>query len=198
MTWLIASNIALLAAVVTLGAVVFSLARQIGVLHERTAPAGVALERLRAAQPADATALTLTDLTGRATTLGEFAGGRSLALLFVGPDCPVCRALLPGFERALQHLDLLPCYAGGSGSPDAQAGYAAEHALDPRRYFIGADLAIALNVSHTPTLVVIGGNGEVALRETLRGPAHLAATAARINRLRQSPEAAVSAGRQAQ
>lgn len=184
MAWLIASNIGLLAAVLALGAVLLSLARQIGVLHERTAPAGAALQRMRAARPLDPNALTLTDLNGVRATLRDFAGGRALALLFVGPDCPVCKELLPKFEPALEHLHLLPCYAGAAGSPNAQAGYAATHGLDPDRYFPGNDLAIALQVMHTPTLVVIESDGKVILRETLRGHAHLAATAARLDRQR--------------
>ena len=181
MGWMIASNIGLLVAVLALGAVVLSLARQIGVLHERTAPAGAALQRARQMQPLDANALAVTDLTGTTASLGDFAGGRGLAILFVGPDCPVCKVLLPRFEPMLRDLALLPCYAGGAGSHHAQARYAAQHSLDPKRYFTGTELAVALNVVWTPTLVVIDDNGRVALRETLRGSAHLAAVAKQLN-----------------
>ena len=181
MSWLIVSNVGLFAAVLALGAVVLSVARQIGVLHERTAPAGAALQRARQAQSVAPNALTVTDLTGASTSLGSFADSRPLAMLFIGPDCPVCKALLPAFEPATEHLDLVPCYAGGGGPLDVQARYAAEHALDPARYFIGTELAVALKVMHTPTLVVVDGGGRVVLRETLRSSAHLAAAAARLN-----------------
>ena len=181
MSWLIVSNVGLFAAVLALGAVVLSVARQIGVLHERTAPAGAALQRARQAQSVAPNALTVTDLTGASTSLGSFADSRPLAMLFIGPDCPVCKALLPAFEPAIEHLDLVPCYAGGGGPLDVQARYAAEHALDPARYFIGTELAVALKVMHTPTLVVVDGGGRVVLRETLRSSAHLAAAAARLN-----------------
>ncbi len=182
MGWLIASNIGLLAAMLVLGAVVLSLARQIGVLHERTAPAGAAVQRARQAQPVDLHGLRVTDLTGATVSLGDFVRGRGLAILFVGPDCPVCKALLPGFERTLTDVALSPCYAGGTGPHDVQQRYATEHALDPKRYFIGTELAVALQVVRTPTLAVLDGEGRVAMRETLRGPAHLAAVAARLNR----------------
>ena len=185
MYWLIASHAGLLAAVLALALVVLSLARQIGVLHERTAPAGAALQRARQAQSIEPETLNVTDLTGATGPLGGFAHGRPVAILFVGPDCPVCKALLPAFEPALEHLDLVACYAGGAGHRDAQARYAAEHALDPRRYFVGADLAVALQVMQTPTLVVVDAGGRIVLREILKGSAHLAASAARLNRARR-------------
>ena len=185
MSWLIASNLGLLAAVLTLGVVVASLARQIGVLHERTAPGGAALQRARQAQPLDPDALRVSDLTGITRSLASFAGGQPLGILFVGPDCPVCKALLPGFEPAIGHLDLLACYAGGAGPQEVQAKYAAEYGLDPARYLVGNELALALQVMQTPTLVVVDGNGQVLLREILRSPAHLAAAAARLNSRRR-------------
>lgn len=184
MNWLIASNLGLLAAVLALGAVVLSLARQIGVLHERTAPAGVSPQRLRQRQSLDPQALTLTNVAGASTTLAEFAQGSGLAILFVGSDCPICKALLPVFEPALAHLGLAVCYAGGNEPIEVQARYAAEHALDPQRYFVGLDLAATLQVMLTPTLVVIDSTGEVVLRETLRGPGHLRRAVAGLNRAR--------------
>ena len=186
MNWLIASNLGLLAAVLALGAVVLSLARQVGVLHERTAPAGVAPQKLRQGQSLDPSALIVTSFTGASTSLADFAQGRGLAILFIGSDCPVCKALLPMFEPALAHLDLLTCYAGGNEPADAQARYAAENALDPERYFVGLDLAAALQVMLTPTLVVLDSTGQVILRETLRGPGHLKRAAAGLNRARRA------------
>ena len=41
MTWLLVSNLLLLAVLGALALVVLSLARQIGILHERTAPLGL-------------------------------------------------------------------------------------------------------------------------------------------------------------
>ena len=186
MNWLIASNLGLLAAVLALGAVVLSLARQIGVLHERTAPAGVSPERLRQGQSPRPLELTLTSVTGVSVPLADLFQGRGLAILFIGPDCPVCKALLPVFEPALGHLDLATCYAGGNEPVDVQARYAAQNALDPERCFVGLELAASLQVMLTPTLVVIDSAGEPVLRETLRGPRHLRAAVARLNRMRHA------------
>ena len=48
---IIASQIGLLLGLLALGAVVLSLARQIGVLHERTAPVGGLLQKARRESP---------------------------------------------------------------------------------------------------------------------------------------------------
>jgi len=182
MGWLIASNVGLLAAVLGLGVVVLSLARQIGVLHERTAPAGAVSRFARQAQSRDVGHLVATDLVGTSAPLLERAAERPLALLFVGTDCPVCKALLPGFERALENLDVLPCYVGAPGPNGDHERYAQELRLDAERYFLGDQLAVAMQVLQTPTLVVVGANGQIALRETLRGTRHLAAVAQQLAR----------------
>ena len=179
---MIASHLGLLAAVLALGAVVLSLGRQIGVLHERTAPAGVAPTRIRQRQSIDPAALTLTSVSGATATLAEFAAGRDVAILFVGPHCPICKALLPRFRQTLDGLDVLACYAGGNEAVDVQARYARQNALDPERYFVGLELAAALQVLHTPTLVIVDGGGRIAFRETLRGLGHLNSTAAKLRR----------------
>ena len=185
MSWLVASHIGLFAVVAALGFVVLSLARQIGVLHERTAPAGATLRNLRASQPSDPNGTAVTDLSGRTRPLGEFARGRALAVLFIGPDCPICKAIVPRFEPALENLGLLTCYAGGNEPKAAQERYAEQYGLEPARYFIGADLAMALQVLQTPTLVVIDSQGRVVLRDVLRGPGHLQSAAAKLARARR-------------
>ena len=186
MSWLIASNVGLFAAVAALGLVVLSLARQIGVLHERTAPAGASLGNIRAAQPSDPLRLAVTTLEGNSGPLGDFAAGRALAILFIGPDCPICKAIVPRFEPAIRPLDLLACYAGDNEPNEAQRRYAQQHTLDAARYFVGPELAMALGVMQTPTLVVIDTEGRVVAHEPLRGPGHLQSTAAKLNRAQRS------------
>ena len=90
------SQVVLWLVVLALGAAVFALARQIGVLHERVAPLG-ALMTDRAADVGDkAHRFELTDIAGRKVQVGgERAGGRSQLLLFVSPACPMCKKLLP-------------------------------------------------------------------------------------------------------
>ncbi|MEC7893487.1 MAG: thiol-disulfide isomerase, partial [Pseudomonadota bacterium] len=73
---------------------VFALARQIGVLHTRLAPAGALMTTAGPKVGEPAPLLSIPDLNGTPLELG---GTRKLPqlLLFVSPTCPVCQELVP-------------------------------------------------------------------------------------------------------
>ncbi len=93
---LIVSNLVLWVAVVLLAGVTFALVRQIGVLHERVAPAG-ALTFGRGPKVGEAApVLSIADLSSQMHELGaERTDGLSTLLFFLSPTCPVCKTLLP-------------------------------------------------------------------------------------------------------
>ena len=96
MSALAVSNLVLWVLVLVLAAVVLALVRQIGLLHERIAPAGALMlnRGLTVGEPAPI--VEVADLDGLAHQVGRArADGRSTLLLFVSPSCPVCEALLP-------------------------------------------------------------------------------------------------------
>jgi len=83
---LVISNIVLWILVLVLAAVLLAVVRQLGVLHERIAPAG-ALMLSRGLKVGEAApVLEVQDLQGRAHRVGEArADGRSTLVLFVSP-----------------------------------------------------------------------------------------------------------------
>jgi methylamine dehydrogenase accessory protein MauD len=88
-TALAISNVVLWVLVVALAAVVLALTRQLGVLHERIAPAGALMlnRGLTVGEPAPL--LEVADLQGRALKIGApRSDGRSTLQLFVSPTCP--------------------------------------------------------------------------------------------------------------
>src|ERR1700675_3118405 len=100
MSFLIASQIALWIGLLVLGVVCIALARQIGVLHQRIAPAG-ALSLPQPLKLGDSTPeMALTALDESAVQIGGVRGGRSQLLLFLSPDCTICEALLPALRSA--------------------------------------------------------------------------------------------------
>src|ERR1700736_2125008 len=100
MSFLIASQIALWIGLLVLGVVCMALARQIGVLHQRIAPAG-ALSLHQALKVGDPTPeLALPALNGSGVQIGGVRGGRSQLLLFLSPGCTVCEAVLPAVRSA--------------------------------------------------------------------------------------------------
>src|ERR1700694_3520850 len=95
MTALAISNIVLWIVVICLVFVLLALTRQLGVLHERIAPAGALMIHRGPAIGEAVAAVDVVDLAGRELRIGAAsADGRSTLILFVSPTCPVCKTLL--------------------------------------------------------------------------------------------------------
>ena len=181
---IIASQVGLLLGLLALGVVALSLARQIGVLHERTAPVGGLLQKARReaskVDRIDLDAVRVATAAGFIGPLRQLSKGRTVALLFVNEDCAVCKSLLPGYEAALRRYETLPLIVVGSAASGDLAGFANLHGLRPERAIASSDLAVTLQVMQTPTLVLLDAEGRLLDRVRLRGPAHLAKAAARL------------------
>ena len=102
---LVISNALLWLLVVVLGALVFALTRQIGVLHERVAPLGALAVTAGPAVGDPLPTLSLVDIDGREISLGgaDPLGQRTL-LFFLSPTCPVCETLLPTLARIVGEI----------------------------------------------------------------------------------------------
>ena len=102
MAWLVLSSVLLAIFVLALSLVTFSLARQIGVLHERTQP--VASE-LRTVAVEEGAMLEKLDVPAHQSV-------ETVSLLFVTTSCPVCRMLHATFSEANQHSGAFACLLG--------------------------------------------------------------------------------------
>lgn len=173
MLGLIASQVVLAAVLVGLGAVLLSLARQIGVLHERTAPAGGLLQKVRQAERIDLDAVRVSTAAGADQSLRGMAGEGPVALLFVAERCPVCKSLLPSYPEVLRNAGFSPFVVGDRASTTALAQLAANHELPAARVLAAPQLAAALQVLQTPTLALLDSNGKVLQKARLKGPRHL-------------------------
>lgn len=177
MLGLVASQVVLAAVLVGLGAVLLSLARQIGVLHERTAPVGGLLQKVRQAERLDLDAVRVSTAAGADQSLRGMAGGRPLALLFIAERCPVCKSLLPSYPEVLRNAGFSAFVVGDGASPTALAQLAAQHGLAADGILAAPHLAAALQVLQTPTLALLDGEGRVLRKTRLKGPGHLLSVA---------------------
>lgn len=180
MLGLIASQVLLAAVLVGLGAVLLSLARQIGVLHERTAPVGGLLQKVRQAERIDLDAVQVATAANADRSLRSIAAGRPLALLFVAERCPVCKSLLPTYQEALGKRGFSPFVVGDGASARALARLAEDHGVARDRILAAPQLAAALQVLQTPTLALLDRNGKVLQKTRLRGPSQMAGLASRL------------------
>lgn len=172
---LLVSNLLLWIAVVVLAVIVLALARQIGVLNERIAPAGALMVNsvLKPGQPAPQ--FELTDLDGARRAVGvPSAPGRSTLLFFLAPSCPVCKSLLPAVSSIAggeaQWLDVL--LAGDDDAAGLRAFAAAQGIVDLP--FVSSEhLGRAYGVSKLPYAVLIDERGMVASMGIVNSREHL-------------------------
>jgi methylamine dehydrogenase accessory protein MauD len=169
------SVVALWIVVGVLAAVVFALVRQIGVLHQRIAPAGALMlgpgPRIGEAPPA----LEVEDLSGARLRIGgEQRAGRSTLLVFVSPTCPVCATLLPAIRSARgAERDWLDFVLASDGDPQRQRAFVEEHGLQDFPYVVSTDLGLAYQVGKLPYAVLLDGRGSLRARGLINSREHL-------------------------
>jgi len=170
---LVVSNVLLWIAVVVLAAVVLALLRQIGLLHERVAPAGARVGRERPQVGEIAPVLSLRDRNGREVGVGGAAAdGRSTLLLFLSPTCPVCETLLP-VARSVARREGSRLVLASDGPAGEHERLVRERDLEHESYVVSAELGIAFQVGRVPYAVLIDAAGIVRARGLVNTREHL-------------------------
>ena len=91
-----ASYVILWVLVIVLSLVVLALARQVGILHERVAPAGALMPTSGPKVGELTEEMALTTLSGDELIVGgNDAQKLATFILFISPTCPVCKSLVP-------------------------------------------------------------------------------------------------------
>jgi methylamine dehydrogenase accessory protein MauD len=171
---LIVSNALLWLAVVALALVVLALVRQLGVLHERVAPAGALAVGDGPKVGETAAPLAVADLAGRAHVVGGAdAEGRGTLLLFVSPTCPVCKALLPAV-RSLARAETarLRVLLASDGPRREHEAFVAERGVD-LPYLVSEELGRAWRVGRLPWAVLLDADGVVRAKGLVNSREHL-------------------------
>lgn len=160
---LLVSNVVLWVLVIGLALVVFALARQIGVLYERVAPAGALMINQKLASGAVAPVVRVQDLnTGRTITIGG-SQTRSQLLFFLSPGCPVCKTLLPMLKSVKSaEADWLDVIFASDGEPQAHRDFIEQQGLGGETYVSSEILGRQYGVSKLPFAVLIDRKGVIA------------------------------------
>ena len=145
MSGLAVSNLVLWMLVLALSAVVLALVRQLGVLHERIAPAGALMLNRGLAVGEPAPVVEVADLEGQAHRLGVAReDGRSTLLLFVSPSCPVCKSLLPAVKSSRRdERGWMDVILASDGEANEQRDFVRSQGLDGVPYVVSAALGVA-------------------------------------------------------
>ena len=173
---LLVSNLALWVLVVVLALVVLALARQVGILHERVAPAG-ALQPIEGPKVGEVTEpMKLRDLEGRGVTIGgPDPNGLATLVLFISPTCPVCKSLVPTVKSLAntESRRMRLVFASDGDKPEQHVAYATDLRLDDYPYVLSQALGIGYHVSKLPFAVLIGADGSLQSKGLVNSREHL-------------------------
>lgn len=172
---LLVSNVLLWIAVALLSGVVFALVRQLGVLHERVAPAGALMfghgPKVGEAAPPH----TVVDLAGRTLVLGGPAhDGRSTLLFFLSPSCPVCKGLLPALHSiAKREGAWLRTILASDGPAEEHQAFVRAQRLERFEYVLSPALGLGYQVGKLPYAVLVDGAGVIRSKGLVNSREHL-------------------------
>jgi len=171
---LLASNIILWCLVIVLSLVVFALARQVGVLHERVAPAGALLPTSGPKVGELTEAAAYPDLDGASLTVGGARDdGRATLVLWISPSCPVCKALVPTARSMAEAEDLHLVFASDGSKLEQHRAYVRDLGIDNYGYIVSQTLGMKYAVSKLPFAVLIGPDGTLRSKGLVNTREHL-------------------------
>ena len=172
-TALIASNFLLWLLVILLLMIVFALARQIGVLHERVAPVGALMPMNGPKIGERVGPIKARALDGTSITIGADMDDH-LLIYFLSPGCPVCKSLLPVVQEiAKQESSVTVLYTSDGETTSAHERYATEHGIPLSNYLLSRDLGISMGVNKLPFAALINRDGVLRARGLVNNREHL-------------------------
>jgi methylamine dehydrogenase accessory protein MauD len=170
---LVISNLVLWLLVLGLAAVVLALLRQVGVLHERIAPAGALVGGELPAVGDEAPILEGADWRGEVLRLGgRSAENIETLLFFVSPTCSVCESVLP-VVCSVRDAEKFRLVIASDGERDEHVAFVENHDLTRERYVLSAPLGLAYQVGRLPYAVLIGADGVVKARGLVNQREHV-------------------------
>ena len=172
MDWLVISNILLWIGFIAMVLVNLALARQIGVLYERVAPAGALMMNQKLTVGAAAPELAVSTLDGSVLNVGRVEE-KSQLLFFLSPDCPVCNELTPALKSAAKaESDWMDVILASDGELDHRA-YAQRKGLQDFPYVVSEILGKTYGVAKLPYAVLIDEAGTIASMGIINSREHL-------------------------
>ena len=171
---LLVSNVVLWCLVIVLALMVFALARQVGVLHERVAPAGALLPTSgpKVGEPTEAA--IFNDLEGRAVTVGGPSDDRrATLLLWISPTCPVCRSLVPTARAMARDEKLRLVFASDGDKVERHLRYVRDLRIGDYPYIVSQSLGLKYAVSKLPFAALIGPDGILRSKGLVNTREHL-------------------------
>jgi len=172
-TVLIISQILSWIVILGMGLALLALARQVGVLHTRLAPAGALMTGKGPVVGEPAPVLDVETLDGVALSIGKaLAKGRMQLLLFVSPHCPLCKNLIP-IARNFAKTEKLDIVFVGDGDVGEQRAMIARLDMAGLAFVNSSIVGRSFHVDRLPHAVLIGDSGMVLSKGLVNSREHL-------------------------
>lgn len=158
--------------VIFLSLAVLALARQVGILHERVAPAGALIHGAGPGVGEQSPRLEVHALAGNAITVGgNLPAGKALLMLFISQTCPICKKLIPiamDFSKS-ERLDVLFV---GDAELSEQRKLIDQFGLDEHCFVNGSKIGLAYRVDKLPYAVLLDDLGVIAAKGLVNSREH--------------------------
>ena len=159
--------------VIVLVVMMFALARQVGVLYERVAPAGALMinKQLKVGDPAPQA--VVRSITGREIEVGQ-ATDKGQLLFFLAPDCPICKTLLPVLKtmhRTERGREILLLSDGND--EEEHRKFVSSEKLEQFDYALSEGVGRSYGVSKLPYGVLVNSEGKISSLGIVNSREHL-------------------------
>jgi methylamine dehydrogenase accessory protein MauD len=172
---LVVSNIILWLLVIGLGLTVLALARQVGVLYERIAPAGALMISQGPEIGEVAPQFELETLAGEPIAVGGVpASGKSTLLFFLSPTCPVCNTLIPVLKSIHRsESKWLDVVFASDGDTAVQRAFVDKKELGDFPFILSTELGMTYQVEKLPFAVLLDDKGVLRAKGLTNNREHL-------------------------
>ena len=159
--------------IIALVVALLALARQVGVLHMRVAPAGALQTSGGPAVGGKAPAVPAHTLEGKDVIVGGPAKDVPLRLLmFVSATCPLCKGLIPA-ARSFAKDERVELTFVGDDDAQVQRGLIAAQGLENYRFINGPEVGQAFEVGKLPYAVLLDSDGTILSKGLVNSREHL-------------------------
>lgn len=151
---------------------VFALARQIGILHTRLAPAGALMTTAGPKIGTASPVMSIPDINGTLVPIGMPAKLAQL-ILFVSPTCPICKELVPIAKDMAKADKVELVFASDGGERAAHDDYIKRMKLEKYPYIVSLELGMKFEVGKLPYALLIDEAGILRSKGLVNSREHL-------------------------
>ncbi len=170
---LIVSELLQWLAIVSGAVVLLGLARQVGVLHERSAPLGALVTDKGPDVGEPAPLFNMRDFRGRPVQIGgQRSVGELQLLLFLSPTCPMCAKLLPTVQSFAAGEGVAPVIVSDGDEADHRR-FLEEHDLGDIPYVVSPSVGMRFQIGKVPYAVLIDHEGRIRAKGLVNTREHL-------------------------